>query len=57
MERVGHRITAQATEARAGDAGRYAHNAHNARDVPAGGIGVARVVRGGLFRLFCLSRD
>lgn len=51
MERVGHRITAQATEARAGDAGR------NARDVPAGGIGVARVVRGGLFRLFCLSRD
>ncbi|HZQ11431.1 MAG TPA: hypothetical protein VFB31_01330 [Pseudolabrys sp.] len=53
MERVGHRITAQATEARAGDAGR---NAHNARDVPAGGIGVACVVRGGLFRLFCLSR-
>ncbi|HZQ11435.1 MAG TPA: hypothetical protein VFB31_01350 [Pseudolabrys sp.] len=60
MERVGHRITAQATEARAGDAGRNAHNAHNAhnaRDVPAGGIGVACVVRGGLFRLFCLSRD
>ncbi len=54
MERVGHRITAQATEARAGDAGRNARNAH---DVPAGGIGVARVVRGGLFRLFCLSRD
>ena len=52
MERVGHRITAQATEARAGDAGRYAHNAHNARDVPAGGIGVAVLFAAACFDYF-----